>query len=446
MLLVSLVLLLATAACSSSPPGSSDGGLGGRDGGDTGDAGDGGGDGGDGDDGGDPFAGLDPIDPECADGQGPAEKCWNEWLKRVGDVKFTPVQRGELGAGPWPTTELVTMGGGEGLSGEIMGVGVDTGQNVYVVSRDALHIRRVGQSRFSRHARNTDGLRDFPMLSVAGGAPGVAYVGYQGIHGPDPDQDPPEMRRTGDAQQINLTSSGFDAITWRTHNSNTPVSGKYDHSRTIHEIVVPRRGKAAGEVFLGTEHGVVRYQGEYYVDHVHIDTMVGGSQRFGDTKALTVTDDGVMWYGNFWRFGGRPWHPRLREWYETHWIYPSHAYGGAEDRNFHEGIGVDSKGHVWVAARTHGLAHLEIAPNGRSAKLHRLGAPSTDFTDLVVDTNDTLWVASDAGLHRYDPSSRSWTRLSGVSGSVRDLFLDDTVTPRALYIATRSNVYVYRGP
>src|SRR5690606_9310107 len=91
-----LFLMVATSACSGSSSGTHDGGLGGWDGGGTGDGGDGGGpgDGGDAGDGGeDPLAGLDPIDPACADGKGAAETCWDEWLKRVGDTKFTPVQR-----------------------------------------------------------------------------------------------------------------------------------------------------------------------------------------------------------------------------------------------------------------------------------------------------------------------------------------------------------------
>ena len=76
----------------------------------------------------------------------------------------------------------------------------------------------------------------------------------------------------------------------------------------------------------------------------------------------------------------------------------------------------------------------------------RLSVPDSNIRDLVVDLNDTIWLATDGGLFRYDPTAESWTRLSGVGGGVTDLFLDDTVEPRALYIAHRGGVSVYRGP
>lgn len=391
---------------------------------------------------------LSPVRPECAGLGGATEMCWGEWLKEPGTVEFTPVARGELAAGPWPTAELVTIGAGDGIDEGLVGVGVDTGQNQYAVSDAALFIRRSGETRFTKYPRNTVGLRDYRMLSVAGGSPGVAYLGYQGVFGPDPENDPPDVRKSGDVQEIRLTAAGIEATTWDTHNSNTPLSGKFDHSRSIFGIEVPRRGPAAGEVYLGTEHGIVRYQGKQYADHLHIATIVDGSQRFGSSRALTVRDDGTLWYGNDFAFGGKPWTPRLFEWYfDAPWIFPSYAFGSKEDRDYYEGVGVDSTGkNIWLAAREHGIAHLTISPSGRAASIETLSAADPMTRDLIVDLDDTLWVASDSGVHRYDPTTKTWTRLAGVGGGANDLFLDDTVTPRALYIATRGGLFVYRGP
>lgn len=405
-------------------------------------------------DAGDPDAGdtddggvvLSPILPECEGGTGSAETCWKEWLKVVGTVDFAPVERGALGAGPWPVQDFEQLNGSVGLDGRIVGVGVDTGQNQYAITRDALFIRRAGEARFTRYERGTNGLRDYPLGAIAGGGPGQAYLGLIGIG--DQEDDPEELRKSGDVQALTLNGSGFSAVTWDTHNSNTPVSGKFDHTRQIYEIHVPRRGPAAGEVFLGTGHGAVRYQGERYADHVHIETYVGTSQRFGNTKAMVVTDDGTMWYGNDFAFGGKRWHPRLYEWYtDSRWLFPTWAFGSKEDRDHYEGIGVDSTGKVvWVLGREHGMVRMTIAANGRSARLDRVSMPDAFTRDLVVDIDDTVWVGSDSGLHHYDPATDNWTRISEVQGGVEDLFLDDTVSPRALYIAHSQGVTVYRGP
>lgn len=373
-------------------------------------------------------------------------KCWKELLKEKGQVKFTPVARGELGEGPWPTSNFEHLGAAVGLDERMLGVGVDTGQNQYAISRDALYIRRAGEARFEKYRRGTNGIRDYPLGSIAGGGPGQAYLGLIGIG--DQEDDPEELRKSGDVQPIKLEETGFSTRVWDTHNSNSPFSGKYDHTRQIYEIHVPRRGPAAGEVYLGTGHGIVRYQGPYYADHLHIETRVNGSQRFGNVKAMTVTDDGTVWHGNDFAFGGKAWAPRLYEWYlENPWIFPTWAFGTREDRDHYEGIGVDSTGRkVWVTGRTHGMALLTIAANGRSATLDTFSAPDNNTNDLVVDLDDTVWVAADSGLYHYVPDTSSWTRVSEVPGGVQKLFLDDTVTPRALYIVHKDGVTVYRGP
>jgi ligand-binding sensor domain-containing protein len=386
---------------------------------------------------------ADPVRAECANQTGDANLCWFEWLKDVRPTGFTPVERGALGAGPWPTTAIEVWGAAE----RIIGVGVDTGQNVYAVSREALYVRRAGAAQFERYARGTSGLRDYPLLSVAGAGPGVAYVGYEGVFGLDPDNEPAAVRKSGDLGRIELRSGGIEAFSYETHNSNAPVSGKYDHTRSIFEIVVPRRGPAAGEVFLGTEHGLVRYQGELYVDHVHIETLVNGTQRFGPSRALAVGPDGTAWYGNDFQFGGRPWTLRRAEWLQdARWKFPSTGYGAVEERDYYTGIDVDAAGNVWAAARTFGLVQLVVSPSGRAASTLFHSVPDANLNELVVDADQSVWIATDGGLYRRDAVSGEWAREDRVKGGAFDLFLDDTVAPRALYVASGDGVAVLRGP
>jgi hypothetical protein len=408
----------------------------------------------------DPHAGLPPIDPACLNQQGSAEECWYEWLKEIGEVSFTPVALGELGAGPWPTTELVTYDASHGLQPPIVGASVDTGQNVYAVSNGALFVRRPGEGRFTRYDRNTNGLRDYRLFSVVGHRPGVAFVGYEGVFAYPPDTlseeekanwlEPQAVRRSGDVQRIELAPAGIRAIGYVTHNSNTPVSGRFDHSRSIHELHVPRRGPSAGELFLGTEHGVVRYQGDrLFVDHIHIATVVGGSQRFGPSRAMAVAPNGFLWYGNDFQFGGREWTPRRAEWLEgARWFCPGHSWNAREDRDFYEGMAVTPSGDVYAAGRGHGIVTIdaESIERRRCTRRQVAGVPDVNMRDLVADPDGSIWMGADSGLYRYRPSSGAWTKVPGLEAAVQKLFLDDTVTPRAIYVSHARGLSVYRGP
>ncbi|MFM2154082.1 MAG: hypothetical protein RL199_2517, partial [Pseudomonadota bacterium] len=371
------------------------------------------------------------------------EDCWNEWLKRDGTPDMTPAPRGALGVGPWPAAPLTVLPLPQGA----VGVGVDIGENLWVVGRTTLYLRRAGGDRFESFVAGGGPLGPDPLLSVAGAGPGVAYVGHEGRFGADPDIEPEEVRRSGDVRKVTLTPTGLSATPFDTHNSNTPLSGKYDHSRSIFRVVVPRRGPAAGELYLGTEHGVVRYRTDaLYADHRHIATLVGPTQHFGATGALAVGDDGTLWYGNDYAFGGLAWTPRLYEWYfDAEWLFPTWAFGAPEDRDDYRGIGVDSRGGVWAASRGRGLAHLVTGPRGRWT-LETLPLPDAEANDLVVDVDDSLWLAADGGVFRGSPDGRRWERLAGIDGPVRDLFLDDLVVPRTVWMATRSGVAAYRGP
>ncbi len=388
---------------------------------------------------------LAPMNPACLEPDA-GEECWDEWLKRTETPEFKPVGVGERGAGPWPTDDVVVFSSGEGISGDIRGVGTDVDGNIYAVSPDSFFLWRVGEVVFTEIPRGTGGLREDRLLSVAGAGPGIAYIGYEGRFGVDPDNEPVEVRKSGDVQKIRLNAVGFDATTFDTHNSNTPISGKFDHSRSIFNMVVPRRGPAAGELYLGTEHGIVRYQSDtLYADHRHIATVVAGSQRFGATGALTVTDDGTLWYGNDFAFGGLGYTRRLFEWYGvTPWLFPSHAFGAPETRNNHEGIAVDAAGDVWVAARGFGLAHLDTGPRGRFT-LETLPLPDDQARDLVIDLDGSMWLAADGGLYRGSADGRTWQRQAGVPGPVFDLFLDDVVTPRTVWAAHRGGITALRG-
>jgi len=396
-------------------------------------------------------AGLPPEDPACLNHTGDPGTCWGEWLKEEGEIDYTPVARGALGAGPWPTTASVTMGKAEGLQLPILYVGTDTAQNIYAVSEGALFIRRAGKTSFEVYPQNTSGLKDYPFQSVAGQAPGIAYVGHVGLT-PDsefntPPTDPPALTHSGGLDRVQLTPTGISVTQIWTHNSNSP-SGAYSHDRTLYNIFVPKRGPAAGEVYTSSEHCVTRRQGEYWASHRHIEVTYGGSQHYGSARAVTVTDDGALWYGSDFELGSLAYTPRMYEWYfDNSWILPTNVYGTEEEQDWYRGIGVASNGDVWAAANGNGLAHLydvDVARN--SGQVESLGTPDLNMNTLVVDLDDTVWIGADSGAYRYSPTTRQWTSYPAAGGGINHIYLDDTVTPRALYMATAGGIFVYRGP
>jgi len=391
-------------------------------------------------------SGLPPIDPACATSDD-ADLCWGEWLKRTAVPEQPAVPVGALGPVAEGTPPLQLLAEQEGLSRELVGVGSDVAGNVYAVSSSALFVRRVGDDTFVRYAAGTSGLGEDPFLSVAGAAAGVAYVGAQGVFGADPETETEAQRRSGDIAEVRLVPGAIDVHRHDTHNSNAPHSGKYDHSRSIYGIVVPRRGPAAGELYLATEHGVVRGQTpELYADHRHVATMVNGSQRFGASGALTVGDDGTLWYGNEYAYGGLAYTPRLYEWYfDNPWLSPGYAFLPEGSRVPYEGAGVDSGGAVWLAARGHGLARLTRSASGRTT-VETFSVPDAEISDLVVDLDDTLWLATTGGVYRGRPGAGGLQRVAGVEGRVNDLFLDDLTVPRTVWMATERGLAAWRGP
>jgi hypothetical protein len=99
---------------------------------------------------------------------------------------------------PMVNGDFTFYGTAQGLSPDVWDVSADEAGNVYVVTGDALLAKRRGDADFKAFApaaagvtRNCDAGKTVacPLVSVAGGPPGVAYVGLKGI-GTDGDTDP----------------------------------------------------------------------------------------------------------------------------------------------------------------------------------------------------------------------------------------------------------------
>ncbi len=99
---------------------------------------------------------------------------------------------------PVVSGDFAYYGTAQGLSRDVWDVSADEAGNVYVAAGDAFFAKRRGDTDFKRFDPATAGVTKncdagkttvCPLVSVAGGAPGVAYVGLKGI-GTDGDTDP----------------------------------------------------------------------------------------------------------------------------------------------------------------------------------------------------------------------------------------------------------------
>ncbi len=106
-----------------------------------------------------------------------------------GGVKIEP---------PIVNGDFTFYGGAQGLSPDVWDVSADEGGNVYVVTGDAIFAKRRADVDFKRFDPASAGITKncdagkataCPLVSVAGGAAGIAYVGLKGI-GTDGDTDP----------------------------------------------------------------------------------------------------------------------------------------------------------------------------------------------------------------------------------------------------------------
>jgi hypothetical protein len=145
------------------------------------------------------------LGPACALGLG----CGSGHVATGGDTVPPPPPPPHVDP-PVVNGDFAFYGTAQGLSPDVWDVSADEGGNVYVVTGDALFAKKRGDVDFQMHdpasigiTKNCDEAKTkaCPLVSVAGGAPGVAYVGLKGI-GTDGDSDP----------DWQLSSGGLDVL------------------------------------------------------------------------------------------------------------------------------------------------------------------------------------------------------------------------------------------
>ncbi len=260
-------------------------------------------------------------------------------------------------AGPWPAAPATAFGAAQGFDElPIVDVSTDEAQNVWAVSHGALYLWRPGEARARKYTA-ADGLtldNALPpgITAVCGGAPGEAFVGYEGAPVVDPQHDP--LRFKGKLDRVLLKADGTLAVThYNVHNNDLvgldsngnvirlPDGGvdpeltdwSFNEDRTVIRFLYDHLYHR-GELYVAYTHGVARFEagkpdpisGFDYVDHIHpVVTNAQGTQRMGDWNGLaldpsTRTDHlgnpatGALWMGGRWTAGAATWTPGLYAW------------------------------------------------------------------------------------------------------------------------------------
>ncbi|WP_373046533.1 hypothetical protein [Vulgatibacter sp.] len=364
-----------------------------------------------------------------------------------------PVIEVEDPEGPWPVQDVVRYGPGEGIPGRVTGVGVDDGQNVYVIDGNAVYAAKAGEGQFTRTGSGGQFDTGHVAYSVCGGAPGRVYVGYLSYE-KEPSELTEEEKLLGDLDRFALQEDGSLSLEFH-HRLQNSTAKWMDHTRSILDCARVVGGPNHGDLFVGSNHGLTVIRGDDYADHRHsVWRDENGSQAIGYIWGVNVDTAGNALFAGHWKLAAVPPPPvgeDILVWLDHHrtkWIADTHpeVWGSVEEPDEMHAIAGDTQaGRIYVGSWGKGLAAMDFAPRKWT---NIAGTPDTHINALELDPTDgKLWVGTaNAGLWRWDPATEAWEKSPHVpDGRIHDVYLDTTVSPRAVYVGTNSGLYVIRA-
>ena len=339
-------------------------------------------------------------------------------------------------ARPISVGDFTFYGVDQGLSPTVHDVSADEGGNAYVAAGDAVYVRARGEEAFRRFTPEQAGLTrnchdpqhianpnppdapfTCPIISVAGGAPGVAVIGYRGV-GTDYDYDAPWALDSGGADVLafdgaRLTRTrhvllasppGVICEHWRPGSGNTicdetwidsPWMSGRKKMRQVKRIVVNHdasRRLSYGDVYFGATHGslgilAANPEARGWIDftkgdpvwadtkgvweHEHpAQSWTDGRFLSGESTGLALNPtDGVPWFSNQFFTTSMPGYttyprPSWNGWwggmapFVTFW----QPEGNPDDPSLRDnvsGLSFCDDGTLWVASANHGVGRYD---------------------------------------------------------------------------------------
>ncbi len=191
---------------------------------------------------------------------------------------------------------------------------------------------------------------------------------------------------------------------WYTHHFFEKIGN--EESLPIN-IVTALTQDSEGFLWIGTQSGLVRYDGYRFEKFVHINRDQF-SLPDDYVKSLWPSRDGQLWVAGY---GGKiaVFNPKLKQFKE---IELSKDVNDETKVGRLIGLTGDSKGGIWIAAEILGLAYLP--PNGGELKRFRHD-PTTNnsltsekIRSIYVDKADNLWIGSFSGLQRLSSDQKTF--------------------------------------
>jgi hypothetical protein len=371
-------------------------------------------------------------------------------------------------AGPWPVTDLTIYGNAQGLGNAIVDANIDDAQNIWAASADTLYLLRPGATTFQAFTA-ADGLHIGPftdpygrpnqtsITAIAGGRANEVFVGYLGYETiGNPYNDTEAQKELGNGDRVSLGSDGKLAIVRYLFRCDYEGGNGCWENRSPRRILYARSGTATGHVFFGFNHGVSHVFQDSFGDHVHPEVWYHGdggvTEKLGEFYGLAVLPTGDLWMAGRYGVGLQPWNPVPHFlWVDGRFIYAFTTDSGDHSLDVptgyvenNRGAAVTADGTVWLARLGGGLVSWNPSTRTYATIRRWPGAPS-DLLDVQADPDGTLWLVTSGGqLLRFDPASGTGQTWPGVGGVSR-IYVDASVTPRAVYASMAGGVAVIRA-
>jgi hypothetical protein len=332
---------------------------------------------------------------------------------------------------------------------------------------------------------------------ICGGAAGRAYVGYRAkglqkgscegkqrgyIAGPGESCFDPvryEEFQKGDLDAVQLGEDGRVSLEEHLWRSVGPSGGKvpmgirntndyhFDEDRTVVSCTRVMRGPLAGELFIGTNHGVTRIQGLVYNSHRHPGwyrypedeppNEWNGSLMTDGDHAVAIGQNGDVLIANAFMVGAIIPSLPLKDWDREQtfegpspWRFKTfnRQLSPLEVEDAWAAIAQTTDGAYWVGSRLYGLWRTERPVRTTAVYTKDTQLPTDHVSALAATDDGALYVGTeDAGLWRLEPDRTTLAQVEEVAGRrVLQLVYDPTLTPSMLYVLTDAGLTVLRGP
>lgn len=330
-----------------------------------------------------------------------------------------PTQQAELPPFPSETGVPVTKGSAgwsfltsaNGLPPRIYGVSADEGGNLWVAGGSSgVFVLRAGQTQFIQAGTPA------PAISIAGGAAGVAYVGYMGAADCDMAWDTggtADVYKSGDADRLTLSGGGISRQHYDIYSGPGVVRDEPQGREKLCNIFRIAYHGPTKSVWFGGNHGVAwgHADNTQVVEHTHPAIngwmrLSNGNLHFtllsGDYNGLAVTKNGDLWLGgrersalfpyatlnqNFWLADDAIQKEKIDVWPDLVPDEPRPEQAVLDDTF---GFAPMPDGSAWAGSATRGIAYL----NAQRKPVAHFVQPLIDksVTAMAVDPlNNSVW-------------------------------------------------------